>query len=177
MKCDTLSIKRELPGGVIIKIALTQDELYRAYELYEHHLDVNYVEGRVNSDEDDRFEHLTDEQWENAVNEIAWEKRRQQDKYEYDEDAALDKALCWFKNTRLPEIVKRRYFAIRLGVADGNSVVSKYVWSYGPVTRENATKYIQDLGLTFDEIIEISAIPDYEVDVWFDNPAAIPELN
>lgn len=184
MKFDTMKIKRELPGGVILEIALTEDEIYRAYEAYEHHCDADYVEGRANSGTEEWFEYLSDEQWEAAVHEIAWEKRRQQDKYGYDASDALDEAMRWFKNTRLPEILKRRYFEIRLGCADENTNVvvhcgSVYCWAYKEVKNDVfALEYCRENaeGTSFEEIIEVNEIPANEVDLWFDNPSEVPEF-
>ncbi len=76
-----------------VEIELTKDELFTAYEEYEHECDYEYVKNMLNSGVmEEELENLTDKQWENACHQIAYEKRHQQTQYGYNEEDALDEA-------------------------------------------------------------------------------------
>ena len=85
-----MKIKRTIHGEEV-EIELTQEEIAEAYLHHEHYCDCEYVRSNLNSGCDaEAFETLTDEEWEAVVHEIAYEKRRQQDKFELDEWDAVE---------------------------------------------------------------------------------------
>lgn len=86
-----MKIKRVF-NGVEVEIELTQDEVAEAYLEHEHYYDCESVRGDLNSGCYEEFEGLSDEQWEAAVHEIAYEARRQMEEYGYDEGDARDAA-------------------------------------------------------------------------------------
>lgn len=91
-------------NDVQMEFELTNQELYLAFEEYEHRSDVEFVECEIAQREIEEFESLTDDQLNDAIRNIAYEKRRQQVKYNYDESAALDIAIRWYIHTVLPDI-------------------------------------------------------------------------
>lgn len=91
-------------NDVQMEFELTNQELYLAFTEYEHRSDVEFVEGEFAQREIEEFESLTDDQLNDAIRNIAYEKRRQQVKYDYDESTALDIAIRWYINTVLPDI-------------------------------------------------------------------------
>jgi len=101
----SMKIKRTIQGEEA-EIELTQDEIAEAYLHHEHYYDCEYVRSNLNSGCYEEFEDLTGEELEAAVHEIAYEKRRQQDKYELDEWDAMDVALeQYIKNHREPKSI------------------------------------------------------------------------
>lgn len=79
-------------NGVEYEFELNSQELYDAYIELEHEWDV--------SDVDARYGHvLSDEQ----VDAVAWEMRRQRDKYDLDFSTALDEAMFQLGLTDLEE--------------------------------------------------------------------------
>lgn len=87
-----MKIKRIIHGEEV-EIVLTRDEIAEAYLCHEHHYDCEYVRNNLNSGAYEGFENLSDQEWETAVHELAYEKRRQQDKYLLDECDAFAVAL------------------------------------------------------------------------------------
>ena len=63
---------------------------------HEHYYDCESVRGDLNSGCYEEFEGLSDEEWENAVHEIAYEARHQMEEYGYDEWVARDIARKWY---------------------------------------------------------------------------------
>lgn len=178
-----MKIKRMIHGEEV-EIELTHDELYLAYEAYEHHCDYEYVKNQLEGGAlaEDMQHALSDKQWDQLIHEIAWEKRRQQDKYEYDENDALDKAEEHARRKILPDWPKKRYFQIRIANADENNVVhpiaSVYCWSFEKPSKEDAAEFaIRSGTASFDEVFDITEIPIDEIDEWFDNPSEVPALN
>lgn len=95
-----MTIKRNIDGKEI-EIELTHDELFEAFECYEHHCDCEYVRNTLNSGSYEEFENLTDEAWEKAVKTIAHKKRSEQDDNHLDETDALDTAIGWYIKNHL----------------------------------------------------------------------------
>lgn len=91
----SMSIQRIIHGEPIT-IELTHDEIATAYLHHEHYYDCEYV--RQSLDFWEPFDGLDDAAIEAAIHEIAYEKRRQQDKYKYDECDALEKAKEMYQN-------------------------------------------------------------------------------
>ncbi len=93
-------IKRTV-DGVDLEFTLSDRELSDAYHEQEHKYDVQDVMNRLDAMEDDEFEEhgLTREQVEGLVNEIAYGKRRNMDKYDMSWSEALDEALddFWYE--------------------------------------------------------------------------------
>ena len=90
-----MKIKREV-NGVQMEFALTQDEIAEAYLVHEHYYDCESVRSDLNSGCYEEFEGLSDDEREAAVHEIAYEARRQQDKYGLGEWDAMDVARKWY---------------------------------------------------------------------------------
>lgn len=177
-----MKIKRVIHGEEV-EIELTNDELYLAYEAYEHHCDYEYVKNQLECGalaED--FQHiLTDKQWDRLLHELAWEKRRQQDKYEYDENDALDKAEAHVRKRVLPDWPKKRYFEIRLWNADSNNVsyhcATCYGWAFEKPEVETAREFAaKNVDVVFEGVMEINEIPQEELDEWFDNPSEVKSI-
>lgn len=78
-----MKIKRAF-NGVEVEIELTQDEIAEAYLEHEHYYDCESVRGDLNSGCYEEFEGLSDEEWEAAVHEIAYEARHQMEEYGFD---------------------------------------------------------------------------------------------
>lgn len=172
MKMDPIRIHRPLANGLVMEIQLTEDEVYRVYEHYEHHCDVNYTCGELAQRECEALEPLTEKQWMDAVRNIAWEKRRQQDKYGYDEEYALDEALKWYIKTVLSEMPKH-FFEIELGNADDNNVVECvdriYCWAYDLPTTHAAAIFCRDLlERDFEEVMAVTEIAEHEIGDYLD---------
>lgn len=84
-----MKIKRVV-NDVEMEFELTHDEVAEAYLEHEHYYDCESVRGDLNSGCYEEFEGLSDEEWENAVHEIAREARYQMEEYGYDEWVARD---------------------------------------------------------------------------------------
>ena len=93
-------------NGVEVEIELTQEEIAEAYLQHEHFYDCESVRGDLNSGCYEEFEGLTDEEWEDAVHEIAYEARRQQEKYGLDEwDAMAAARKLFIENHNLNNVL------------------------------------------------------------------------
>jgi len=101
-----MKIERVIHGETV-EIELTPQELSDAAFEQEHLDDVEYVRNRLDPDSpsNEWMEVLSEKQKENAVEQIAYECRRRQNKYCLDESDAFDEAKNWFKKTVLPGIL------------------------------------------------------------------------
>lgn len=172
MKMDPIRIRRSMANGLVVEIELTETEVYRIFEHYEHHADMEYTYNELSQRQCEELMPLSAKQWADAVRNIAWEKRRQQDKYNFDEDYALDEALRWYIKTILPEMPKR-YFEIKLGKADDNNVANPngciYCWAYDmPTLREAAAFCAQEFSNEFEEVINVEEIDRCDITAYCD---------
>lgn len=120
-----MKIKRNI-GGVEVEIELTHDEVAEAYLEHEHFYDCESVRGDLNSGCYEEFEGLSDEEWENAVHEIAWEARRQMEKYGLDEWDARDAARKkYVEGHNLGTVLEDAYE--RSKVAQGERISSRII--------------------------------------------------
>lgn len=175
-------IKRVIHGEEVA-IELTHDELYLAYEAYEHHCDYEYVKNELEGGAlAEEMQHaLSDKQWDQLIHEIAWEKRRNQDKYEYDENDALDKAEEHVRRKVLSDWPKKRYFQIRLANTDDKNIAhpfaTVYCWAFERPKKEEAAEFAVRVGTaSFDDVFDVTEIPLDELDEWFDNPATVKAI-
>ena len=93
-----MKITRTLTYGAAertVEIELTPNEIQKAYEEYELRIDIEYVRNRLNRNMIP-LRSLSEQEMENAIYEIASEKRRWQDKYDVDEGYAFEEAVKWF---------------------------------------------------------------------------------
>lgn len=90
-------IKRTV-NGVDLEFTLSGHELSDAYYEQEHKYDVQDVMNRLDAMDDEEFEEhgLTRAQVEELVDEIAYWKRRNMDKYDMSWSSALDEAMGGF---------------------------------------------------------------------------------
>ena len=86
-----MKIKRTIHGEEI-EIELTQEEITEAYNEKEHYYDCEVVRGNLSSSCYEEFSSLSEEELEDAIHEIAYDKRHEQDKYGLDESDAVDVA-------------------------------------------------------------------------------------
>lgn len=89
-------------NGEQMQIGLTRQETYQIYEQYEHLCDLDYVKSYIEiyTDDDIAIEGtgLTVNELNEHTDAIAWEMRRQMDKYEVDQDFAIEEAFKIIKN-------------------------------------------------------------------------------
>ena len=95
-------------NGEQMQIGLTKQEAYQIYEQYEHLCDLDYVNSHI-ADYTDAGDSIAVECTGLTINEltqqadaIAWEMRRQMDKYDVDRDFALDEAFKIIKHEVRP---------------------------------------------------------------------------
>ena len=172
MKMEPMRIRRPMANGLVVEVELTEDEIYRVFEHYEHHCDMEYTRNELSQRECEELQPLSDKQWLDAVRNIAYEKRRQQDKYGYDETDALDEGLKWYIKTVLPEMPKH-FFEIKLGKADDTNVVECvdriYCWAYDLPTTHEAAIFCRDLlERDFEEVMSVTAIAEHEIGDYLD---------
>lgn len=95
-----MTIRREIDGKEV-QIELSARELSEAYLEQEHEYDIEDVQNRFDDMEDEEFaEHgMTREEAESHISEIAYNKRRNMDKYEMSWEYALDEAIrdFWYE--------------------------------------------------------------------------------
>ena len=90
-----MKIEREVNGTMMV-FELTDDELYEAYKEKEFMFDVQDIEDVVCGWSDEEFEDsygIPKEVFDSLVHQMAYQKRRNQDKYDMSWDYARDDAI------------------------------------------------------------------------------------
>ena len=85
-------IKRIIDGNEV-SVELTRDELVTAHEEYQHIMDVTYCKGKIEFGSEDAFKEeygVSKEDAMKQIDAIAYEMRRQADKYDLDDDYARE---------------------------------------------------------------------------------------
>lgn len=101
-----MKITRKI-NGQLCDIELTENEMFNAYEEQQFKWDHETAKERLSQSDDDTFDDLTDAQFECVINQVAYEMRRQMDKYGYDTDDALDRAISIVKSMDLTPLYER----------------------------------------------------------------------
>lgn len=102
-----MKIKRVIHGEEV-EIELTKEEIAEACNEQEHLIDCEMVRENLTCGWYNEFDDLSDEEFETAIDEIAYEKRRQQNKYELDDVDAVDVARKQYVETHFRQAGKEQ---------------------------------------------------------------------
>lgn len=70
MKMEPIKIRRAMTNGLVMEVELTEDEVYRVFEHYEHHCDVEYTNNELSQRECKELTPLSEKDWAEAIHSI-----------------------------------------------------------------------------------------------------------